>query len=278
MTANRPARYCRCGTRLARDNAANQCGTCQAKIRDLTTQPPEVTEDFWRTPQLHDAFAAQHIGQVSRAYRKHPQHIAAYGKDSIPQEIVAGWLSLTQAQVSRIENGSSVKYLDSLAHWARTLRIPEHLLWFKMPGAQSHVDETSELVGFGGTHVPPQQSVIGRASAGPASPALLSKDQLREGETFASAMHSFRAAGKQVGGGHLYATVVRYLHTEVAPKLFGIDDDSDGKLAFTAAAALTEMAGWMAHDAGRDEAAERHFGRSLGFVKVSSRNSCGRAG
>src|SRR5262249_9936529 len=40
---------------------------------------------------------------------------------------------LTQAQISRIENGSPVRQLDSLARWARTLRIPEPLLWFKLP-------------------------------------------------------------------------------------------------------------------------------------------------
>ena len=275
MTANRPARYCRCGTRLARDNAAHQCATCQAKTHDLTTQPPDVAEDFWQTPQLGDAFAAQHIGHVSRAYRKHPQHIAAYGKDGIPQEIVAGWLGLTQAQVSRIENGSSVKHLDNLAHWARTLRIPEHLLWFKLPGTQGHVDDTSKFGPFGSADILQQRLVGGRAVTGPASPALLSTGQAREGETFASAMHSFRAADKQVGGGHLYATVVKYLHTEVAPKLFEIDDDSDGQLAFTAAAALTEMAGWMAHDAGRDEAAEHHFGRALGFVQAAGDRQLG---
>jgi hypothetical protein len=53
--------------------------------------PPDVPEDFWDTEQFRDAFAAQHIGQVSRAFRKHTHHIAAYGKDGIPQETVARW-------------------------------------------------------------------------------------------------------------------------------------------------------------------------------------------
>jgi hypothetical protein len=88
-------------------------------------------------------------------------------------------------------------------------------------------------------------------------------------------MQSFRAADLQVGGGHLYATVVKYLHTEVAPRLFDVDHDSDGQLVFTAAAALTEMAGWMAHDAGRDQTAEQHFVRSLDLVKVSGDRQLG---
>lgn len=84
----------------------------------------------------------------------------------------------------------------------------------------------------------------------------------------ASAVKSFRAADRQVGGGHLYATVVKYLQTEVAPHMFGVDHGGDGRLVFTAAAALTEMAGWMAHDAGRDQAAERHFARAFDLVKL----------
>jgi tetratricopeptide (TPR) repeat protein len=83
-------------------------------------------------------------------------------------------------------------------------------------------------------------------------------------------MRSFRAADRQVGGGHLYATVITYLQTEVAPQLFGGEPGGDGGLSFTAAAALTEMAGWMAHDAGRDEVAGRHFTRSLHLAKLGN--------
>ncbi|GLI02998.1 helix-turn-helix domain-containing protein [Phytohabitans aurantiacus] len=82
------------------------------------------------------------------------------------------------------------------------------------------------------------------------------------------AMRSFRAADRQVGGGHLYATVTKYLQSEVAPQLFGAEQEPDDGLLFTAAAALTEMAGWMAHDAGRDQAAGRHFSRSLHLAKL----------
>lgn len=99
--------------------------------------------DFWETEQLREAFAAQHIGQVSRAYRKHPRNVAIYGRDGIPQAVVGDWLGLTQAQISRIENGSPVRHLDSLAHWARTLRIPEHLLWFKLPDRRENEPSAS---------------------------------------------------------------------------------------------------------------------------------------
>jgi tetratricopeptide (TPR) repeat protein len=85
----------------------------------------------------------------------------------------------------------------------------------------------------------------------------------------AAAMLAFRAADLQVGGGHLYASVIRYLHSDVAPRLFGSDGESaDNRVVFTAAGALTEMAGWMAHDAGSDATAKLHFERALALVEV----------
>ena len=84
-----------------------------------------------------------------------------------------------------------------------------------------------------------------------------------------AAMQGFRAADQKVGGGHLYATVVSYLHTEVAPRLFDAGHDHhDGRGIYTAAAGLTEMAGWMAHDAGRDNVAQQHFTRALDLAKL----------
>jgi hypothetical protein len=54
----------------------------------------------------------------------------------------------------------------------------------------------------------------------------------------------------------------------MAPRLFGTDAGASNPALFTAAAGLTEMAGWMAHDAGRDASAKRHFGRALALVQV----------
>lgn len=85
----------------------------------------------------------------------------------------------------------------------------------------------------------------------------------------AEAMNAFRAADRQVGGGHLYGTVVQYLRTEVAPRLFGSTVDDGGLLTFCAAAALTDMAGWMAHDADRNVLAQQHFQRALALASIS---------
>lgn len=77
-------------------------------------------------------------------------------------------------------------------------------------------------------------------------------------------MQTFRDADRQVGGGYVYAAVIRYLEREIAPQLFGGTSD-----VFSAAAALTEMAGWMAHDAGDDMLAGGHFQRALRFASAT---------
>jgi hypothetical protein len=81
-------------------------------------------------------------------------------------------------------------------------------------------------------------------------------------------MNAFRAADRQVGGGHLYGTVVHYLRTEVAPRLFGSTVDDGGLVTFCAAAALTDMAGWMAHDADRNVLAQHHFQHALALAGI----------
>ena len=78
------------------------------------------------------------------------------------------------------------------------------------------------------------------------------------------AMQSFREADRRVGGGYMYGSVIHYLRDEIAPSLVDSNEDR-----FTAAAALTEMAGWMAHDAGHDGLAQGHFSRALQFTSMS---------
>jgi tetratricopeptide (TPR) repeat protein len=259
MNANHTPRYCRCGARLGRDHAADLCSPCEKQLAALRVGPAELPADFWETEQLHDALAAQHIGLICRAYRKHPHYVALFGKDGMPQSVVGGWLNLTQAQVSRIENGPASRHLDNLAHWARVLCIPEHLLWFRPSGSPTHRYAPTM------TSTPP---IVGSPSTAAAGRPKLA-DQIRaNGHTDALAMQSFRAADKQLGGGHLYPTVVRYLNTELAPRLFGLGQNQSGQQVFTAAAALTEMAGWMAYDAGRATGARHHFNRALDLAKA----------
>jgi len=134
--------YCRCGTRLAKDNTGRQCARCERASRDKLIAPPQVSAEFWQTEQFHEAFAAQHIGRIARAYRVHSHHHAAYGPAGISQTLLGQWLGLRQPQVSQIETGPPIRDLDILVFWARTLRIPAELLWFDMPGAKRQLTAT----------------------------------------------------------------------------------------------------------------------------------------
>lgn len=233
MSTNAP-RYCRCGIRLAWNHAGALCGSCEREAIHRRAEPPAVSAVFWDTPALRDALAAQHIGCVARTYRRHNDFTAHYGRNGISQELLGTWLGLTQAQVSRIENGPPVRNLDTLAHWARVLQIPSHLLWFKLPPRRSANEPTRELQPASATPVPAETSR-----------RLPAADELAH-DPDAMAMRAFRTADLQAGGGHLYASVVRYLQADMAPRLFGTDDGASSPALFTAAAALTEMApgGW----------------------------------
>lgn len=62
---------------------------------------------WWDEVVIRDALASRHMGRMVRAWRTHPHH----GRHPIPQERVAGWMGITQAQLSRIENGPPLPYL-----------------------------------------------------------------------------------------------------------------------------------------------------------------------
>ena len=219
-----------------------------------------MPDDFWDADLIKDALASWHMGRVIAAYRNHPFH-----GQPLHQEVVGGWVVMTQPQLSRLENGPPIKDLDKLILWARTLRIPSHLLWFKLPE-----DAVGESVKTTGSHSNSRSGPeVGKNSTRVSFQTIPARGAvLPSASGDASAMRSFRVADRQIGGGHLYATVVNYLHDEIGPRLFDSGDSSDGQRLFTAAAALTEMAGWMAHDAGRHASAGQHFGRAFDLVKV----------
>lgn len=259
MNASGNLRYCRtCGARLTRGSRLAQCAQCQEQARKLILGPSDLPATFWDTGVMREALASWHMGQVIRAYRRHPHH----GGRPLSQELVAGWLQLTQTQLSRVENGPPVMDLGKLTHWARTLRIPAQYLWFRLPGA-----EAETMPGAPPARPMQPSSTPGPADAVPFWPCRVGQPPVH-GESDTTAMQAFRAADLQVGGGHLYPTVVQYLQKALAPRLFGAV--AAGPEVFTAASALTEMAGWMAHDAGRDESAQQHFSRALDLATAGS--------
>lgn len=129
MGVTQPARYCNlCGRRLARDNSDARCAPCLRAEPGSPLKPPSVPTEFWDTDQMRDALATWHMGRVIYAYRTHPRH----GRP-LSQETVGSGLGLTQAQLSRIENGRAPEELTKLIRYAQILSIPPKLLWFNLP-------------------------------------------------------------------------------------------------------------------------------------------------
>ncbi|WP_330233043.1 helix-turn-helix domain-containing protein [Nocardia sp. NBC_00508] len=204
-----------------------------------------VPPGFWDAPAIHAALASRHMGRVIAAYRNHPAH----GRP-LSQTEVASWVGLTQGQLSRIENGPPLADLGKLVQWAKVLTIPANLLWFQLPGQST-----------------PTAPAAPAPSNGPFR--LVHVPATTDGDNDLAAMHTFRSADRTLGGGHLYAAVLNYLHTDIGPRMFGGGPDNDDTRGlFISAAGLTEMAGWMAHDAGFDQQADRHFRRALDLAVI----------
>ena len=127
-----------CGTVLAADNTARLCSRCHREQRDqLRTPPAQLRNEFFETDDFRAAFESQHIGKIFKVYRNHPRHLQLFGK-ALNQELLGRWLGLTQAQVSKLENGKPEQNIETLRNYARILHLPRHLLWFDFPG-QSRV-------------------------------------------------------------------------------------------------------------------------------------------
>ncbi|WP_143020101.1 hypothetical protein [Sinosporangium album] len=69
------------------------------------------------------------------------------------------------------------------------------------------------------------------------------------------------------GGGHALGWLQQYLHQEVAPLLQGRYRDKIGRNLFLAAATLSNVAGWMAMDAGQHGLGQRHYTQAIALAK-----------
>jgi transcriptional regulator with XRE-family HTH domain len=196
------------------------------------------------------------------ALRRHG--LAQRRKDvGFTQESFAERLGVERSTVVRWEAGETEPLPDIRPKIARALHISIDQLAQLLSQAQPENRENDHhCLETGEPGTPPSRSLV------PLNGFSASRWKCVDPDVDIMVMQSFRAADKKVGGAHLYATVVNYLHTQLAPRLFDVSHDTDGRRVFTSAASLTELAGWMAHDAGNDATAQQHFMRSLDLAKV----------
>lgn len=135
MTPHQTPRFCtNCGNKLAVGARLPECRSCARASASVPVEsaPPVVPDSFWTAPELREAFEAQDFGLVLKAYRK------ACGPE-VTQAALAGWLRLSQSQVSRMERGTSLTPdIGKIAQWAKALHIPQDFLWFTVSTEPSH--------------------------------------------------------------------------------------------------------------------------------------------
>lgn len=316
MAGNTPdqRRYCRCGALLAADNPAALCAPCQRQLRDRLIAPPVLLRQAWLAPKMQDAFAAQHIGRVARAYREHPYHEAVYGAVGITQALLGQWMGLTQAQVSRVENGAPIKNIDTLSNWARVLRIPSDLLWFDLPGSRRiTAGSVNQLFDGGGASMTRPLSLQdgdwSRSNSGELA------DLLREGAeppvdagTVTRLVHEWLvteppqlievASGRRIGdslvgkverriaelrriddyvaGGDLRRLVEQELHATASLLREASYTEPLGRRLLIAIGELCQLAGWVVGDAGQYTTAAQYY--TVGVKAAHAANNPGLAG
>ncbi|WP_259275632.1 helix-turn-helix domain-containing protein [Micromonospora chalcea] len=269
-----PANCPRCGGRLARDNDTGRCAPCQAAERDRLSTSPAVPESFWDHEPLRAALAGRHLGQVIRAYRHHPYH----GRNPLPQSVVAGWLGITQAQLSRIENGPALVHLDRLAHWAIVLRIPPPRLWFALPGQPTPIVVSNTSIEEGGSTNRRRFNALAalagiqasdvlnllNTSAGP--PSHLGMEQVRYA---ASLVDQFRVADAAVGADAI-CDIAMHVHdrlsTCAATAAYG---RSVGEALQSALAELAIQAAWLAIDSDRRTEARPYLNEAITRARIA---------
>ncbi|WP_320068639.1 helix-turn-helix transcriptional regulator [Micromonospora sp. RTGN7] len=202
-----------------------------------------------------------------RAYRCHPYH----GRNPLPQSTVAAWLGITQAQLSRIENGSPIVHLDRLTHWAQVLRIPGEHLWFALPGTNSRARSGLPPVPaqdqpFSESPDAGRRALLAGIAAVAAGAGLIAATGVtpprrigtRDLARLNAVLELYRSVDYESGGGLLYREVAHF-----AESVYGMLDWSHTQ-ALTASlvssvAAARQLAGWTALDAGKHSDAHRHF-------------------
>jgi transcriptional regulator with XRE-family HTH domain len=253
---------------------------------------------FWKHPTMVEALTSQHMGQVTRAWRNHPDH----GRHVVSQDQVATWAGITQPQLSRIETGAPSKNLDDLVFWADLLHVPAEWLWFALPGqpppalatavlASQAVDENTEAtsttnhdanwqgqgvqntkVGHqlssspssGGRHRVLLQNITEvAASSGLLGPSGREQAGLRRlGPNDVVRLNAvtalYRSVDYERGGGLLYNDAARFA-VAVSALLDHPFPDALAPDLLSAVAAARQLAGWAAFDSCRHSDAARHF-------------------
>ncbi|RCV58131.1 helix-turn-helix domain-containing protein [Marinitenerispora sediminis] len=182
----------------------------------------------------------------------------------LSQSALARLTGLSVGMVSLVENGrSQVRDIVKIRTALQGLRAPRM------------VPETPEMKARMPTAAPAGST---RQKTGGATPFSVDLSPRAVRSRLSSVMEipaeeavrEFRIVDRQTSGQHVYAAAMEYLRRRVGPRLVS---ERGSAATFTTAAGMLEMAGWMAHDAGRDDVADQHFRRAQHFAEVGDDSS-----
>ncbi|WP_344425567.1 hypothetical protein [Amycolatopsis minnesotensis] len=237
---------------------------------------------FWQTDDLRAALDTRHMGRVIQAFRRHDWH----GRP-LAQGIAAGWLGLTQSQLSRIETGPAPQDLTKLVYWARLLRIPSTLLWFDLPtgvvesgtAARERCDGDDEAaVAFD----PMRRRTLMKWGVATAAATGLGRDGfgaigMPDVVRLQRTTNRLCKLDYQHGGETLWQAGIATVHDANAMLEHGTYRDEIGHALAKATGNLQIRTGWLACDAGQPEVARDSFtdalslGRQVGDTEVEMR-------
>lgn len=276
-TSSRGRRCSGCGATLAADNTAHLCSRCHRDRRDQLGAPPVQPPGFFDTDEFRAAFASQHIGKVLRAYRNHSRHLHMLGR-ALNQEILGRWLGLTQAQVSKLENGKPEQNLDILRHYAKVLHLPQHMLWFDFPG-QSRLTVAQRPASPAGYHHPTiaTPAVTPPLEGGGAAELVAFNSLGQSGGRIEAAdipqlrrqMLRLVEIDNQFGAGDIARTgarLFRYLHHKLGTSAH---DPAIRKDLLAITGEVAEITGWLAYDADDQPLVRRMNNEALHFSRLA---------
>lgn len=107
-------------------------------------------------------------------------------------------------------------------------------------------------------------------SRGPRRIGLADVQEIRE------ATQAFRVLDNRLGGGRIRSTVVEYLHSDITPQLHHARcTDQVRRQLFSAAAELTQLAGWQAYDLELQGLAQRYLVQALAMAAFAGDDCLG---
>lgn len=237
----------RAGLRAARERLGLSQEEAAARIGVATS-----TWARWERGEV-TAIRAHHRARLAELFGVSPEQVERWvcGEDAQP---LLPWLS---PELGHLPLAATLETAAELWRWDVGADPARRRLLAALPFVPSVLGEW--LLAW--AYDPPEMT---RARNG-AGRSVGAEDVCRINE----AQQAFEQMDHQFGGGLVRPAVVDYLNSQVAPLLAGRYSDDVGGQLMTAAAGMTQLAGWEAYDLGRNGLAEAHFGQALRLAKAA---------